>query len=243
MVVRDLLGTKLNIESEIGKAFNLDTIVVSDFARIPKGSKLVCDFGCGNASIMMYLSQKTTSQILGVEIQEKRFNQAIKNIHLNGLEERLSVINTDLKTLNLEKKADVIVSNPPFFKVNQLTKRSEDLDMEIAKHELHLTLEDLIASVRRNIKHGGLFFMVHKADRLDEIIILLNKYDLRLKRIRFVHPTLTSKPNQVLIEAKFKGEGYLIVEPPLIQFKDKDNYSDEMNDIYNGRSYANANTK
>lgn len=243
MVVRDLLGTKLNIESEVGKAFNLDTIVVSDFARIPKGSKLVCDFGCGNAAIMMYLSQKTSANILGIELQEKRYIQAIRNISMNNLEKQLSVLNVDLKTLNLDKKADVIVSNPPFFKVNDSTKRSDDLDMEIAKHELFLTLEDLIIAVRKNIKHGGLFYMVHKADRLDEIIILLNKYDLRLKRIRFVHPTLDAKPNQVLIEARFKGEGFLIVEPPLIQFKEQNLYSDEMNDIYNGRSYRNGDTK
>lgn len=243
MVVRDLLGTKLNIESEVGKAFNLDTIVISDFARIPYKSKLVCDFGCGNAAIMMYLSQKTKSNILGIEIQEKRYVQALKNIKLNGLEDRLSVKQLDLKNLNLETKADVIVSNPPFFKVNELTKRSIDDEMEIAKHELFLTLEDLIKAARRNIKHGGLFYMVHKADRLDEIILILNKYDFRLKRVRFVHPTLESKPNQVLIEARFKGEGFLIVEPPLIQYKDKGIYSEEMNEIYNGRGYQNGDTK
>ncbi|VEU82940.1 methyltransferase [Acholeplasma hippikon] len=238
-----MLGTKLNIESEIGKAFNLDTIVISDFARIPKGSKLVCDFGCGNAAIMLYLSQKTKAKILGIELQESRYLQAKKNIILNHLENQLDCLNIDLKTLNLEQKADVIVSNPPFFKVNKETKRSMDLDMEIAKHELFLTLEDLVLAARKNIKHGGLFFMVHKADRLDEIIINLTKYDFRIKRIRFVHPTITSKPNQVLIEARFKGEGYLIVEPPLIQYKNKTEYSDEMQAIYQGRSYLNESSK
>lgn len=243
MAVRDLLGTKLNIESEVGKAFNLDTIVISDFARIPKGSKLVCDFGCGNAAIMLYLSQKTKAKILGIEIQEKRYLQGLSNIKLNNLEDQLNILNIDLKSLNLEQKIDVIVSNPPFFKVNNETKRSVDIDMEIAKHEIHLTLEDLIIAARRNIKHGGLFFMVHKADRLDEIIVLLNKYDFRIKRIRFVHPTLKSKPNQVLIESRFKGEGYLMVEPPLIQFKNETEYSDEMNQIYQGRSYQNESSK
>lgn len=237
MVVRDLLGTKIMIESEIGKAFNLDTIVLSDFVRIPRGTKLIGDFGCGNGAIMLYLSGKFDGDILGVEIQEDRYNQALSNIKRNQLDQRLIVTNQDIKTFKWSKQFDIIVSNPPFFKLNDETKRSSDLDMMIAKHEIHLNLEELVLSVRKNIKHHGLFFLIHKADRLEELILTLNKNEFTLKRIRFVHPNMHSEPNQVLIEARFKGKEHLKVMPPLVQYKDKAVYSDEMNEIYQGRSY------
>ncbi|PII04112.1 tRNA1(Val) (adenine(37)-N6)-methyltransferase [Acholeplasma laidlawii] len=182
MVKRDLLGTKLYIESDIGKAFNMDTIILSDFVRVPKDTKSILDFGTGNGAIMLYLSQRFSGHITGIELQEKRYELAVHNIKLNNLESRLDVVNMDLKTYRSKKHADIIVSNPPFFKVNNQTKQSIDMDMQIAKHEIHLNLE-------------------------------------------------------TLIEAKFKGKGHLIVEPPLIQYKEKGIYSDEMQSIYDGRMY------
>jgi tRNA1(Val) A37 N6-methylase TrmN6 len=237
MVKRDLLGTKLIIESDIGKAFNLDTIVLSDFVRIPKNTKLIMDFGTGNGAVMLYLSQRFSGKLLGLEIQEKRYELARHNIKINNLTDRIHVLNQDVKTFSYKPHADIIVSNPPFFKVNIQTKQSIDMDMQIAKHEIHLNLDTLIQAVAKNIKHGGLFFMVHKADRLEEIISTLNKYGFKLKRLRFVHPTPQHQPNQVLIESKFKGSEHLIVEPPLFQYKEKDVYSDEMQAIYDGRMY------
>lgn len=236
MTTRDLLGTNLLIKSSPEKAFNLDTILLSDFTRVPKNTKLIYDFGCGNGSIMLYLSQKTTVDIMGIEIQKHRFLQAKENILINKLSSRLKVINEDINLFRGDK-ADLIVSNPPYFKVNNKTKQSIDPDMLIAKHEVLLNLESLIVAVRNNINHGGLFFMIHQASRLDEITILLNKYDFSLKRIRFVHPFINKIPNQVLIEAKFKGKPFLNVMPPLIQYDKREVLSKEMNLIYKGRSY------
>lgn len=237
MVKRDLLGTKLIIESDIGKAFNLDTIVLSDFVRIPNNTKLIMDFGTGNGAVMLYLSQRFKGKLLGIEIQEKRYELARHNIKINNLEDRIHVLNQDVKTFSYKPHADIIVSNPPFFKVNSQTKQSIDMDMQIAKHEIHLNLDTLIAGVAKTIKHGGLFFMVHKADRLEEIIATLNAYDFKLKRLRFVHPTMIHQPNQVLVEARYKGHAHLIVEPPLFQYKEPGIYSDEMQAIYDGRMY------
>ncbi len=243
MVIRDLLGTNLLISSEQGKAFNLDTILLADFIRIPKGTKLVVDFGTGNASILLYLSKRFHQQLLGIEIQEHRYLQALENIKLNKLEHRITVLNQDIQTTRLKKEADVIVSNPPFFKITELSRTSIDLDMEIAKHEKLINLESLIKSVEVNLKHGGLFFMIHKPDRLEEIMLLLNKYDFKVKRIRLVHPYIDSEPNHVLIEARKKGSAHLTVLPPLILYREKHIYSDELNDIYHGRMNQHENSK
>src|SRR5690606_14460129 len=116
MTKRELLGTKLDIYSEYGKAFNLDTILLSDFTRIPKGTKLIMDFGTGNAAVMLYLSQKYEGELLGVEIQESRYQKAIYNINMNQLDARVHVVLEDLNVFKHHKLADIIVSNPPFFK-------------------------------------------------------------------------------------------------------------------------------
>lgn len=243
MVTRDLLGTKLLITSEQGKAFNLDTILLADFIRIPKGSELVVDFGTGNGSIMLYLSQKYHHKLLGVEIQKHRYEQAIHNIFINQLSSRIDVLNQDIKSTKLKKEADVIVTNPPFFKTNNESRKSLDIDMQIAKHETLITLEELIQSVSRNLKHGGLFFMIHKPDRLEEIMIIMNQYDFKVKRIRMVHPYLDSEPNHVLIEARKKGSAHLKVLPPLILYREKHIYTDELNAIYHGRGYHHESSK
>lgn len=242
MVKRDLLGTNLMIVSGIGKAFNMDTIILSDFVRIPKGTRQIIDIGTGNGAIMLYLSQRFSGQITGIEIQQQRYELALENIKLNHLEDRINVKLLDVKTYRHPIQADIIVSNPPYFKVNNHTKQSIDTDMQIAKHEIHLNLNTLIEAARKNIKHGGLFFMVHKADRLEEIIASLNAHDFKLKRIRMVHPTIDHEPNQVLIEARYKGQGHVKIEPPLIQYKSKGIYSDEMKMIYEGRMYHHANS-
>ncbi|MFA7417963.1 MAG: methyltransferase [Acholeplasma sp.] len=237
MVKRDLLGTKLMIMSDVGKAFNMDTVLLSDFVRIPKRTKLIMDYGTGNAAVMLYLSQRFDGELVGLELQEHRYLLALKNIELNNLQNKITVKNVDVKTYQHGNRADIIVSNPPYFKVNLKTKQSIDEDMQIAKHEIHLNLDTLIQAVRKNIKHGGLFFMVHKADRLEDIVLALNQYDFKLKRIQFVHPSVDHEPNQILIEARFKGKGHLIVEPPLFQYKSKGVLSDQMQAIYDGRMY------
>src|SRR5690554_2013729 len=237
MVKRDLLGTKLMIMADVGKAFNMDTILLSDFVRIPKQTKLIMDYGTGNAAVMLYLSQRFDGELVGLELQEQRYTLALKNIELNNLQNKITVKHVDVKNYQHDNRADIIVSNPPYFKVNLKTKQSIDEDMQIAKHEIHLNLDTLIQAVRKNIKHGGLFFMVHKADRLEDIVLTLNQYDFKLKRIRFVHPSIDHEPNQVLIEARFKGKRHLIVEPPLFQYKSKGVLSDQMQAIYDGRMY------
>ena len=237
MTTRDLLGTKLLIKSPPNKAFNLDTILVADFVRVIKNTKLIYDFGSGNGAIMLYLSQKTNAKILGVEVQEHRHELALSNIKLNKLEHRLNSLNEDLNTFKAKLKADIIVSNPPYYKVSLQSKKSVDKDFLIAKHEIKLDLDNLIKAVKNNIKHGGLFIFIHQANRLEEIIITLKKYDFSIKRLRLVYPFINAKPNQVLIEAKYKGGSFLNIMPPLIQYQEKDILSNEMKEIYEGRSY------
>ncbi len=226
-MIRKLIGSNRQIEQTRKNAFNLDTILLAHFVKIPYRAKTVIDVGTGNGVLMLYLADQTKAQIIGVEIQEERADLAKKNIVLNGLKDRLSVITDDIKNVEL-KGVDCVVCNPPFFKVNELTKRNIDPAIAVARHEVKLTLEELVISVSKMLKQGGYFFVIHRPDRISEIIATLEKYHLTVKRMQFVHPYIGSEANHVLIAAMKYGDFGTRLEKPLILYKDKHVYSDEL---------------
>jgi tRNA1(Val) A37 N6-methylase TrmN6 len=230
---RSLLGSNLIIEQFGKQAFNLDTILLQHFAKVPYKAKIVLDIGTGVGALMLYLSEKTTAKIIGVEIQEDRFNQAVKNIKLNDLDDRLECINDDIKKLDF-KNIDFIISNPPFFKVNETSNLSVAKEEQIARHEVCLTLDELAYNASRFLKQSGIFTLIHRPDRLEEIIKTFTKYDLVIKRLRFVHPYKNKRANHVLIEAAKMGKSGLIVEAPLILYSEKNKMTEELINIYGG---------
>jgi tRNA1Val (adenine37-N6)-methyltransferase len=233
---RTLLGTDLWILQEKDQAFNLDTILLQDFIRIPKKTQHILDFGTGTGPLMLYLSQKTRAKITGFEIQENRYQQAQKNIELNQLESQVSCILKDINELTQAdfKDVDLIVSNPPFFKINEHQKRNLSTEKTIARHEIALSLEQLISKVSTCLKYGGSFQMIHRPDRLTEIIQVMGKYQLEIKRLKMVHPYINQKANHVLIEAQKNAQPGMIIEAPLILYDDKELMSEALKNIYKG---------
>lgn len=241
-MVRTLLGTSLMIEQNSKQAFNLDTILLAHFVKIPAKSKSVLDIGTGAGALMLYLSQKTRAKIIGVEIQEERFLQASFNITLNHLEKQCSAVLSNIKTYE-NKNLDCIVSNPPFFKVNEKSNLNEDLEDTIARHEVELNLDELAKHASRLLKFGGKFFMIHRPDRFAEIIDVLHQYQLEVKRVRFVHPYIDEQANHVLIEAMKNGNPGVVLEPPLILYYEKHILTKELVEIYGGNTHVTESIK
>ncbi|MDX9690850.1 MAG: tRNA1(Val) (adenine(37)-N6)-methyltransferase [Acholeplasmataceae bacterium] len=231
--MRTLLGTNLWIEQNARQAFNLDTILLAHFSKVPAKSKSVVDIGTGAGALMLYLSEKTKAKIIGVEIQEARFLQAQKNIKLNHLEHQLMCIHQDIQSVSL-KNVDYIICNPPFFKVSKKTKLNDTEEDQIARHEITLNLDDLAKHASRILKFGGKLSIIHRPDRFVEIVDVFNQYHLEIKRIRFVYPYQHSEPNHILIEATKNGNPGLKVEPPLIIYNEKHVLTNEMIQIYGG---------
>lgn len=232
-MLRTLIGTDLWIEQTESQAFNLDTILLASFAKIPYRTKQILDIGTGVGGLMLYLSQKTKAKITGIEIQANRYEQALKNIQINHLETQLSCVLSDVRALKY-KDVDYIITNPPFFKVDEdshLSMTKEDL---IARHEINLTLEELIKTSASFLKNGGYIVLIHRPDRFEEIARLMEKYDMVMKRIRFVHPYMHKKANHILVEAMKKGKPGLIIEPPMILYHDKHIMTKELIDLYGG---------
>lgn len=227
-MLRKLIGSDKLIEQSRKSAFNLDTILLAHFLKMPRRTKTVVDVGTGNGVLMLYLADKVNGKIIGVEIQEENAKLAQKNITLNGLDKRLSVICDDIKNVEL-KGVDYMVCNPPFFKVSALSRKNIDPAIAIARHEINLTFEELVKAASLMLKHGGYLYFIHRPDRISEIIATLESHDLTVKRMRFVHPYVNREPNHVLIAARKYAEHGTIVEKPLILYKEKNVYTDELN--------------
>ncbi|MDY0277069.1 MAG: methyltransferase [Acholeplasma sp.] len=203
------------------QAFNTDTILLSDFISVPKGCKNILDIGTGSGVLMFDLANKTSANIQGIEIQKNRYLQALGNIELNDYKERVNVVLGDVRDYKFDVLFDLIISNPPFFKVVDDKRLSHKTEDKLSRHEVSLSLEALLKSASKNLKYRGYFYMVHRPDRLNEIILLCGKYNLAIKKIRFVHPYVNSDANHVLIMAiKNGGEGIKVLNP-LVLYEEK----------------------
>lgn len=223
------------IQNKNGFCFGVDSVLLSDFAKNIKKNSTVVDIGTGTGIIGILLCGKTNlKKIYGVEIQKQVAQMAKRNIELNGLENRFEIINCDVNQIFdfLEPNSvDCIVTNPPYKKANTGVK-NEDETQTIARHEVKCTLEDIIEKGSKLLKDRGEFYMVHRAERLVDIMEFLRKYRLEPKNIRFVHPKQNEKPNLILVKAIKFANPFLKIDKPLVIQDEKGNYTEEINQIY-----------
>ncbi|EFS21767.1 methyltransferase small domain protein [Fusobacterium gonidiaformans 3-1-5R] len=212
--------------------FSLDSLLISEFVKINKQSKKILDLGTGNAAIPLFLSLKTTGQIYGLEIQKVSYDLAIKNIVLNHLEEQIQILHGDMKNWQEffpRNSFDIVVSNPPFFEFHGNRELLNDLDqLTLARHEISITLEELIQVASNLVKEHGYFYLVHRADRLADIFELCRKYQLEPKRLQFCHTKRKKNAKILLLEAVKLGKSSLQILPPLFANKEDGSYSEEI---------------
>ena len=212
--------------------FSIDSLLISEFVNIQKNTKKILDLGTGNAAIPLFLSKKTSARIYGIEIQEISYNLALKNININNLNDQIYIIYDNMKNyLKYFNKGlfDIIISNPPFFKINENVKFLNNLEqLSIARHEVEIDLDELIKISSELVKDRGYFYLVHRADRLSEILNILQKYKFEAKKIKFCYTTKYKNAKILLIEAIKNGKSGLTILPPLIINKENGEYTDEI---------------
>ena len=212
--------------------FSIDSLLISEFVNIQKNTKKILDLGTGNAAIPLFLSKKTSAKIYGIEIQEISYNLALRNININSLNEQIYIIYDNMKNYSKYFNSgsfDIIISNPPFFKINENTNFLNELkQLSIARHEVKINLEELIKIASELVKDRGYFYLVHRADRLSEILNNLLNYRFEAKKIKFCYTTKYKNAKIVLIEAIKNGKTGLTILPPLIINKENGEYTDEV---------------
>lgn len=232
-VLNDLVGYKnLKIyQNTDWFSFSLDSILLPNFVTINKNIEKIMDLGCGNAPIPLILSTKTNAKIIGVEIQEDSYKLARKSILYNHLENQIELLNIDMRELRdrySSDSIDVITCNPPYFKYLETSNLNEDIHKVIARHEKMITLEEIISLSKYLLKNNGILAMVHRTDRLIEIISLFQKYGLEVKKIRFIYPKMNTESNMVLIEGRKNGRTGLKLLPPLYAHNEDGSYTEEV---------------
>ena len=216
--------------------FGIDSVLLSDFAKGAKKHKKIVDLCTGNGVIAILLSAKLpkSKEIIGVEIQEYSAELANRSIELNNLQDKISIINKDLLKIKKDIQSgsvDLVVCNPPYKPKGSGIINEKD-SKTIARHEISCTLEDIIKEASRELNFGGSLCMVHKVERMTDIFCLLRKNGLEPKRMRLVYPQFGEPANLVLIEGVKGGKPFLNMESPIYVYKSKNEYTDQIYDIY-----------
>ena len=231
----ELNGLKI-IQNKEGFCFGIDSVLLSDFAKNIENNSLVLDLGTGTGIIPILLCGKTNlKKVIGVEVQEKIAEMAKRSIKLNNLEDRFQVINENILNLNkIYKKQtfDVVVTNPPYKKKNSgiINENHEKL---ISRHEIEADLADFIKVSKDLLKDKGEFYMVHRPERLVDILSIMRKEKLEPKVLRMVYSNKNKEPKLVLIKGIKNAKPFLKVEKNLYIYDENGNYTDEILEIYN----------
>lgn len=222
--------------------FGTDSVLLANFVKSENSNNVILDLCSGSGVIPIILSaKKKYKKIFGVELQSEMYDLFDRNIKINNLEDSIISINENVKDIkNIRKKItsimekdkiDIITCNPPYKEIGTGLTTNHDVKT-IAKCEVMCNLEDIFITSSKLLGKGGKLYLVHKPERLSDLIYFGRKYNLEAKEIRFVYPKIDKKPSIVLISYRKDGGNETKVLEPLIEYNDDMSYTDEIYRIY-----------
>lgn len=240
-------------QNKNGYRFSVDALLLFSFINLPRVKK-IADLGAGSGIIGILLAKKyQDAEVALIELQKSLARLAEKNIVLNNLDDRVKVIKANLKEFgvkSLELKNsnfselqthnselitpnsfDLVISNPPFRKV-KTGRLSIGDEKAIARHEIKLSLKDMVTAGSTLLKHHGRLCIIHLPERLTEIMDAMKENNLEPKRLRFIYSNVSTEAKMVLIESVKGGRTGLKTEKPFLIYNEDGSYTDEMRDIY-----------
>ena len=215
--------------------FGVDAVILTGFAKVRKNES-VLDICTGSGVIPILLAGKTPGQRFdGLEIQTESVEMARRSVQLNGLSDHIDITEGDVKnalSLFPPSSYDVVTCNPPYMRPGAGIPNS-DTPRTIARHETLCTLDDIIHAAAKLLKPQGRLYMVHRPERLADLMVALRTHNLEPKTLRFVHSRIHKPPILILVEATRNGKPALTVPPPLVIYEnDSDTYTAEIQTIY-----------
>lgn len=226
------------IQSPSVFSFSLDAVLLSRFAYVPIKKGKIVDLCTGNGVIPLFLSARTNAEIIGIELQERLANMAKRSVQYNKLEEQIVIKQADVKGIAEQigfEKYDVVTCNPPYFPAHEASEKNLKEHLAIARHEIHLTLEEAVGSASELLKQGGKVAFVHRPGRLLDIITAMRASRLEPKRIQFVYPKEGKEANTLLIEGIKDGKPDLKILPPLYVYGENGEYTKEVKEMLYGK--------
>ncbi|WP_409290913.1 tRNA1(Val) (adenine(37)-N6)-methyltransferase [Peribacillus sp. SCS-37] len=225
------------IQSPSVFSFSLDAVLLAKFIRVPFHRGNIVDLCSGNGVIPLLLSTRTKGNIIGIEIQERLYDMAVRSIEYNSLPSTIQMIHGDIREIPKEigfSRYDAVTCNPPYFPTPSQEEINKNEHFAIARHEIHCTLEDAVRVSSQLLKQGGRAAFVHRPGRLLDIVELMRKYRLEPKRLQFVYPKGGKEANTLLIEGIKDGSPDLKILPPLFVYGSNGEYTEEVKRILYG---------
>lgn len=213
--------------------FGMDAVLLAAFTQVSAGER-VLDLGTGNGVIPILLKARMPDAVYtGLEIQEQSVDLARRSVAYNRIDS-VTIVQGDIKEASAifgRASFDVITVNPPYMGEKQglLNPKSHKA---IARHELLCTLEDVVREGAGVLRPGGRFYMVHRPERLSEIIRTMQQFRVEPKRLRFVHPYSDKEANMVLIEGIRGAKPMVKVERPVMIYQSPGVYTEEIRRLY-----------
>lgn len=207
--------------------YNLDSVLLANFMNVSKNKKII-DLATGNIPIPLILVKKYGIKVDCIEIQKNIFSLGKETIEANSLEKYINLFNYNIMDVNKYfniNSYDIVSINPPYFKNN---KENTEQSKTIARHEKMIDLDNILKKVNYLLNNKGHFYMIHRTERLIEIINKLRMNNLIPKRIMFVHPYINSPSKLFLIDCIKNGKDNLIIEKPIIIYKNQNIYTEEI---------------
>ena len=204
------------IQKKKGYRFSVDAVLLSQFARVRRNEKVI-DLGTGCGVLPLLLSQTTKAHsFVGVEVQEELAACAKKNVILNKVENRISILHRDfreLKEVYPPGSFHIVLSNPPYRKV-WTGRVNPSIEKAVARHEIKGTLEDLVSIVSYLLLPKGRVYLIFPAWRTVDLLVALRRENLEPKRMQFVYPRIDEEAKFVLIESvKESGVELQLMKP------------------------------
>lgn len=226
------------IQSPTIFSYSLDAVLLAHFTYVPIQKGNILDLCTGNGIIPLLLSKRTAGHITGLDIQKRLSDMATRSVELNQLTQQITILQGDLKERQQALKQsnyEVVTCNPPYFATPASTEHNENEFLTIARHEVCCTLEDVIKACRLYVKPGGKVAIVHRPERLVDLITLFRAYKIEPKRVQFVYPKKGKEANTLLIEGIRDGKPGLSILPPLYIYQEDDTYTDDARKIIYGK--------
>ncbi len=212
----------------------MDPVILAAHIDPVPGCKII-DIGCGCGIIPLILGFRYTDvRIVGIEIQSRLAEIALKNIDENQMSDRIRILNQDIRTTQIsdtQGPADIIISNPPYQK-NRSGRLNPDIEKAVARHEIHLNLDQLFSSAKRLLKPRGQVLLIFPAQRLQDLVLAMKPHQFQLEWIRFIHPHPQRPAKLMLISGLKNGKGPCRVRPPLLLYEGNNNPTNEYTALF-----------
>lgn len=226
---------RLNVrQHKDGYRYSIDAVILA--ACVQPGPKdRIVDLGVGCGIIPMILAFRYHGiRIYGVEIQEELADLSKINVETNQMNDRVQIIKGDMKSLHhqmMDGPVDVVVSNPPYRKID--SGRINPGKMKaIARHELAITLNDIVDTAKSLLKTAGKFIVIYPAWRMTDLLTCMKQRGVEPKRLRAVHSRLGDEARLVVVEGMKGGQSGLVVESPLYIYEREDVYTFEVENMF-----------